>query len=189
MSPIGFKYSEHVEALRGKVKETELQLNRLRSLLEEAERDEDREAWEKQDPREREKQRTKEQEHVGEQKTLLDYEVNGLKLDEYRRYGRQMLLPQIGLSGQQQLKQSRVLVVGLGGLGCPAAIYLAAAGVGTLGLMDGDVVEESNLHRQVLHTTGSIGSSKAFSAYHRLKEYDPRFHPLIWLMRSTHLTG
>lgn len=81
------------------------------------------------------------------------------------RYARQLLLPQLhGLAGQTRLSDARVLIIGLGGLGCPAALYLAAAGIGTLGFVDGDVVEESNLHRQVLHTEGRLGWRKVDSA-------------------------
>ena len=94
-----------------------------------------------------------------------------LPLDDYKRYGRQMILPQMGLKRQLKLKDARVLVIGLGGLGCPAAIYLAGAGVGTLGLMDGDTVELSNLHRQILHTTERLGWNKAKSAREGLRKY------------------
>jgi adenylyltransferase and sulfurtransferase len=90
---------------------------------------------------------------------------------EYKRYGRQLIMPEIGLRGQVQLKSAGVLIVGAGGLGCPAAAYLAGAGVGRLGLVDGDVVEESNLHRQVLHSTSRVGWSKVESAIKSLVEY------------------
>ncbi|GAA5980149.1 hypothetical protein JCM11641_006929 [Rhodosporidiobolus odoratus] len=87
-----------------------------------------------------------------------------LSLREYKRYGRQMMLSQVGLSGQLKLKRAHVLVVGAGGLGCPVLIYLAAAGVGEITIVDHDTVELSNLHRQVLHTEGRVGMSKAESA-------------------------
>lgn len=87
-----------------------------------------------------------------------------MALSDYKRYGRQMILPQIGLEGQLCLKKARVLIVGVGGLGCPAAKYLAGAGVGTIGLMDGDKVELSNLHRQILYDTASVGQDKVSSA-------------------------
>ena len=93
-----------------------------------------------------------------------------LPLEDYKRYGRQMIMSEVGLHGQLRLKNARVLVVGCGGLGCPAAAYLAGAGVGTLGLMDGDVVEISNLHRQVAHATSRVGMSKVDSAYEYLSE-------------------
>ena len=94
-----------------------------------------------------------------------------LSPDEYKRYGRQLIMPEIGLHGQLRLKNAKVLIVGVGGLGCPAAAYLAGAGVGTIGLMDGDTVEESNLHRQVAHTTSRVGMNKAESAREYLKSY------------------
>ncbi|XP_037087924.1 LOW QUALITY PROTEIN: adenylyltransferase and sulfurtransferase MOCS3-like [Pollicipes pollicipes] len=96
-----------------------------------------------------------------------DADVSGtcerLSQDEALRYSRQMILPEIGLSGQEKLKSSSVLIVGAGGLGCPAAVYLAAAGIGTLGVVDHDVVEVSNLHRQILHTEQRLNTSKASS--------------------------
>jgi adenylyltransferase and sulfurtransferase len=90
---------------------------------------------------------------------------------EFKRYGRQLIMPEIGLAGQIRLKSAAVLIVGLGGLGCPAAAYLAGAGVGRIGLVDGDVVEESNLHRQVLHSTPKMGWSKVDSALEFLLQY------------------
>ncbi|KAL4928763.1 Molybdopterin-synthase sulfurtransferase [Aspergillus undulatus] len=95
--------------------------------------------------------------------------------EEYRRYGRQMIVPQVGLQGQLKLRGAKVLIVGAGGLGCPAALYLAGAGVGTLGLVDGDTVDSSNLHRQVLHRSKNVGKIKVDSAIEYLRELNP--HP------------
>ena len=89
------------------------------------------------------------------------------------RYARHLLLPELGRQGQQRLLDARVLIVGLGGLGSPAALYLAAAGVGTLGLVDFDVVDESNLHRQIIHGTADIGRSKLASAAAKLRAVNP----------------
>lgn len=86
-----------------------------------------------------------------------------LREEEYARYGRQLILPSVGIQGQLRLKSSAVLVVGAGGLGCPAAAYLAGAGVGTLGIVDGDTVEESNLHRQIAHSSAKVGMKKVDS--------------------------
>ncbi|KAI5857774.1 hypothetical protein BZA05DRAFT_384762 [Tricharina praecox] len=93
--------------------------------------------------------------------------------DEYIRYGRQLILPSIGLPGQLALKSSRILIVGVGGLGSPAALYLAAAGIGTLGLLDHDTVELSNLHRQILHPTSRVGLPKVVSAARALHDVNP----------------
>lgn len=93
--------------------------------------------------------------------------------EESRRYGRQMVLEEIGAEGQRRLKSSRVLVVGAGGLGSPLATYLAAAGVGTLGLADFDEVDLSNLHRQPLHGTPDLGRPKLESAAERLRAINP----------------
>jgi len=84
--------------------------------------------------------------------------------DQRRRYSRHLLIPEVGAEGQKRLLESKVLLVGAGGLGSPAALYLAAAGVGTIGIVDFDVVEVSNLQRQVLHTTDRVGIKKTISA-------------------------
>jgi molybdopterin/thiamine biosynthesis adenylyltransferase/rhodanese-related sulfurtransferase len=96
-----------------------------------------------------------------------------LTREELVRYNRQILLPQVGEAGQRALKESRVLLVGAGGLGSPVALYLAAAGVGTIGLVDFDAVDLSNLHRQILHGSASVGSSKIDSARDRLRDINP----------------
>ena len=92
---------------------------------------------------------------------------------ETSRYSRHLLLPEIGLGGQQKLKAARVLVVGCGGLGCPVLQYLAAAGVGTLGLLDFDTVDDSNLQRQVLYATADVGRPKAVVAAEKLAAQNP----------------
>jgi len=92
---------------------------------------------------------------------------------ELERYARQIVLPEIGLAGQERLRSARVLIVGAGGLGSPVALYLAAAGVGTLGIVDSDDVELSNLHRQILHGSGDIGAAKVVSARERLEQLNP----------------
>jgi molybdopterin/thiamine biosynthesis adenylyltransferase len=93
--------------------------------------------------------------------------------EEMLRYGRHFQLPEMGTEGQAKLKKSRVLLVGVGGLGSPAALYLAAAGVGTLGVADPDRVELSNLQRQVLHGTPDIGRPKSESAEERIHDINP----------------
>lgn len=87
-----------------------------------------------------------------------------IHVSENARYERQMILPEVGMEGQQKLKNARVLVVGAGGLGSPAALYLAGAGIGTIGIADADTVSLSNLHRQILHTMAELGENKAESA-------------------------
>ena len=96
-----------------------------------------------------------------------------LSREEQVRYSRHILLPQVGEDGQRRLKSSRVLLVGAGGLGSPVALYLAAAGVGTLGLVEYDDVDLSNLQRQILHGSAAIGSSKLDSARDRLRDINP----------------
>jgi sulfur-carrier protein adenylyltransferase/sulfurtransferase len=96
-----------------------------------------------------------------------------LSKDELKRYQRQTILPEIGANGQHKLKNARVLVIGAGGLGCPVLLYLSAAGVGTLGITDGDTVSESNLHRQILYRTADVGQPKVQVAAERLREANP----------------
>ena len=100
----------------------------------------------------------------------------GLTPEEYQRYSRHLTLPEVGVDGQRRLKAARVLTIGMGGLGSPAALYLAAAGVGTLGLADFDDVEVSNLQRQVLHGTPDVGRPKLDSAAARLHALNPHVH-------------
>lgn len=103
-----------------------------------------------------------------------DKEVTGpLSSAELRRYQRHLSLPEVGVEGQRRLKAARVLLVGTGGLGSPLGLYLAAAGVGTLGIVDFDLVDESNLQRQILHATSSVGRPKVESAVERLQDLNP----------------
>lgn len=139
-----------------------------------------------------------------------------LSAEEYTRYGRQMIVPSVGLqgisnsllqicnkltyTGQLRLKNASVLIVGAGGLGCPAAAYLAGAGVGTIGIIDGDEVETSNLHRQILHNSSTVGMKKVDSAIQYLKSYlspshffyltdKSRLNPnLTYIPHTSHLT-
>lgn len=96
-----------------------------------------------------------------------------LSHDEIKRYSRHLILPEVGLEGQKRLKASKVLMVGAGGLGSPLGLYLTAAGVGTLGIVDFDVVDHSNLQRQILHSTPDVGRPKLQSATDRLKAMNP----------------
>ena len=98
---------------------------------------------------------------------------DALSHEEILRYSRHLILPDVGVAGQQKLKAARVLLVGAGGLGSPAALYLAAAGIGTLGLVDFDVVDRTNLQRQVIHGTSRVGTSKLESARARILDLNP----------------
>jgi len=98
---------------------------------------------------------------------------NSFSRDEIYRYSRHLMVPEIGLEGQKRLKAASALIVGAGGLGSPAALYLAAAGVGRIGIVDDDVVDVSNLQRQVLHGTSQIGRPKVDSAVERLRDLNP----------------
>jgi adenylyltransferase/sulfurtransferase len=96
-----------------------------------------------------------------------------LSHEEILRYSRHLLMPEVGLAGQEKLKAASVLIVGTGGLGSPVSMYLAAAGVGRIGLVDYDIVEFTNLQRQIVHGTGSVGQRKVESARHRLLDINP----------------
>lgn len=104
---------------------------------------------------------------------------------EIARYSRHFLLPEFGMEGQQKLKNSKVLVVGAGGLGAPLLNYLAAAGVGTIGIVDFDLVEESNLQRQVLFGTGDVGKLKVEAAKSRLQEMNPHIEVITFPVKLT----
>lgn len=96
-----------------------------------------------------------------------------LTQDEILRYSRHLIMPEVGVQGQEKLKAAKVLMIGTGGLGSPAALYLAAAGIGTIGLVDFDVVDFSNLQRQIIHSTKSVGRPKVESAKERMLEINP----------------
>ena len=97
----------------------------------------------------------------------------GLSHEEIRRYSRHLLLDDVGMEGQRRLKSSSVLCIGSGGLGSPLLMYLAAAGVGTIGIVDDDVVDESNLQRQIVHATEAVGTPKVDSARARIAQINP----------------
>ena len=106
-----------------------------------------------------------------------------LSIEEVRRYSRHLIIPDVGMSGQKRLKNARVLCVGAGGLGSPALMYLAAAGVGTLGIVEFDVVDESNLQRQIIHGASDVGRSKAESARDTIKEINPLIEVVLHEVR------
>src|SRR5215212_10000196 len=112
------------------------------------------------------------QEYVVSLPPLVEPAVE-LTIDEVRRYSRHLIIPDVGMDGQKRLKNARVLVIGAGGLGSPALLYLAAAGVGTIGLVEFDEVDESNLQRQVIHGQSDVGRSKARSAQESVSEVNP----------------
>ncbi|KAK8125141.1 molybdenum cofactor synthesis protein [Apiospora kogelbergensis] len=155
--------SSRAEQLRSRIAKAEAELRELRSQLSRVEAQE------------------KEEEASG-----LDSPWKWpLQPHEYERYARQLILPHVGVAGQVRLKSAAVLVIGAGGLGCPAAAYLAGAGVGVLGLVDGDVVEASNLHRQIAHSHTKIGMKKVDS----LADYCTNLNPHTSCVRhATHLT-
>src|SRR5512144_3210772 len=99
--------------------------------------------------------------------------LSELTHEEILRYSRHLLIPEVGMEGQRKLKAASVLISGTGGLGSPVALYLAAAGVGHIGLVDYDVVDQSNLQRQIVHGTGTLGVRKTESAKRRLADLHP----------------
>ncbi|MCA8918919.1 MAG: molybdopterin-synthase adenylyltransferase MoeB [Planctomycetes bacterium] len=109
----------------------------------------------------------------------MSTDTQTLNSDEVQRYARHLILPEFGKAGQEKLKASKVLCVGAGGLGSPMAMYLAAAGVGTLGIMDFDVVDVSNLQRQIIHGQASVGERKVVSAANRIKDINPHVNVKI----------
>jgi len=108
-----------------------------------------------------------------------------LKREELKQYHRQIILPELGLSGQEKLKAARVLMIGAGGLGCPVLQYLAAAGVGAIGIVDDDVVDISNLHRQILYSAADIGQPKALVAKQKLNQLNPFVELITYTERIT----
>jgi len=111
--------------------------------------------------------------------------LSGSCAPEEGRYSRQLILPEVGPAGQEKLRRGKVLVVGAGGLGSPALQYLAAAGVGSIGIVDSDFIELSNLNRQTLYSTEDIGKLKAQVAAHRIKALNPECDVLAFSTRLT----
>src|SRR5688572_21649893 len=105
-----------------------------------------------------------------------DADLPQLTPDEIKRYSRHLIMPEVGMDGQRKLKSGSVLCIGAGGLGSPAAMYLAAAGIGKIGIVDFDVVDFSNLQRQLLHGTKDVGTSKNESAKRRIEDLNPHVH-------------
>jgi molybdopterin/thiamine biosynthesis adenylyltransferase/rhodanese-related sulfurtransferase len=124
---------------------------------------------------------------------FTDWKRNGFPFDlpktldeaQRRRYSRHLLIPEVGEEGQQKLLESRVLLIGAGGLGSPASLYLAAAGVGTIGIVDDDAVDETNLQRQIVHSTERLGDSKAESAKRTIEALNPDVDVKIFKERLT----
>jgi adenylyltransferase/sulfurtransferase len=106
--------------------------------------------------------------------------IEHLEPAEIARYARQVALPEVGIEGQERLKRARVIVIGAGGLGSPVATYLAATGVGTLGIVDGDAVDLSNLHRQLLYSSSDVGRRKVHAAAERLQGINPNLNVLAF---------
>src|SRR6186713_3710471 len=105
--------------------------------------------------------------------TATEVDLPTLNAEEIKRYSRHLIMPEVGMDGQRRIKQGSVLCIGAGGLGSPAAMYLAAAGVGRIGIVDFDVVDFSNLQRQIIHGTPDVGRTKLDSARDRLHALNP----------------
>src|SRR5437588_7042845 len=118
--------------------------------------------------------------------TLAPHELPSLSNEEVLRYSRHLIMPEVGMEGQQKLKAARVLCIGTGGLGSPLALYLSAAGVGTIGLVDFDVVDFTNLQRQVIHFTSDVGRPKLESANEKIGAINPFVNVKLF---ETRLTG
>ncbi|KAI1171200.1 adenylyltransferase [Nemania sp. FL0916] len=170
-----------IEQLKAQISRTEDELQRLRSQLADLETSSQQEAHQPESP----PPAATSQPEPTEGKTPQEWKWP-LKEDEYARYGRQLILPSVGIKGQLRLKSAAVLIVGAGGLGCPAAAYLAGAGVGMLGVVDGDTVEASNLHRQIAHSTAWVGAKKVDS----LIAYCRGLNPLVtYVAHDEHLSS
>lgn len=117
--------------------------------------------------------------------------MTGLTEEELSRYSRHIMLDECGVEGQEKIRRGRVIIVGAGGLGSPVALYLAAAGVGTIGVMDGDVVDLSNLQRQIIHTTADVGRYKVDSACERISAINPHVsvEPICELLTEVNAAG
>lgn len=171
------------DELRRQIRETEKSLEDLRQQLHNLENAEETSAdVPKETPPSTSEQHTIH--HVNQQQPPSDWPYP-LTEEEYTRYARQLILPSVGITGQLALKDSSILIIGAGGLGCPAAAYLAGAGVGRLGIVDGDTVETSNLHRQIGHSTPRVGQHKV----HSLVAYCRSLNPLVtYAAHPEHLT-
>lgn len=114
---------------------------------------------------------------------------NALTNDEIARYSRHLVLSNVGMQGQLKLKNASVLVIGAGGLGSPCLLYLAAAGVGHIGIVDGDTVDESNLQRQIIHSCSTVGVSKCQSAEQRIRDINPFVNVRLYEQEFTSQTA
>jgi len=122
---------------------------------------------------------------LGERNAEFMGKVNSLTPEQVNRYSRHIIMPQVGSSGQRKLMESKVLIVGAGGLGSPSAVYLALAGVGTVGLVDFDSVDLSNLQRQILHQNSDVGRPKVISAKETIRSYNPDVNVTVHETRLT----